>query len=159
MKRSEIIEILKAEQWTVSDAVRAIEQIDFSLDPDELSLRRQISQFAGNELIKRQRLQAAQKGVVTKKGHEIERQKVQFTAEIAELGDRNKELDKQVKNLYKNHENLREVNELLKQDNKYLKNLIDAIRLKLTQDIRDILKLQDIEMRQAVAKLFKSSRG
>jgi hypothetical protein len=66
MKRSEIIQILKAEQWTASDAARAIEQIDFSSDPDELSLRRQISQFAGNELIKRQRLQAAQKGVAIK---------------------------------------------------------------------------------------------
>lgn len=159
MKQSEIIQILKAEKWTASDAERAINQIDFSSDPDELSLRCQISQFAGKELINRQRLQAAQKGVVTKKSHEIERQKVQFTAEIAELGDQNKKLDQQVKDLYENHENLRQVNELLKQDNKYLKNLIDAIRLKLTQDTRDILKLKDIEMRQAVAKLFKSSRG
>ncbi|MFA9202034.1 MAG: hypothetical protein ACEQSC_00585 [Candidatus Nanopelagicaceae bacterium] len=159
MKRSEIIQILKAEQWTEVDAKRAIEQINFSSDPDELSLRRQISQFAGHELINRQRLQAAQKGLVTKKSNEIERQKVQFTAKIAELGDQNKKLDQQVKDLYKNNENLQQVNGVLKQDNKHLKNLIDAIHLQLTQDVRDILKLTDVEMRQAVAKLFKSSLG
>ena len=68
MDKSEIIKLLQSEDWTKADALRAVESIDFSTNPDELSIRRKMSrQFIGSELIKRQREQATQKGLVTRK--------------------------------------------------------------------------------------------
>ena len=73
MDKAEIIKILQSEDWTRADALRAVESIDFSTNPDELTIRRNISsRFAGRELIKRQREQAAQKGIVTRKTNQIE---------------------------------------------------------------------------------------
>ena len=72
MNKSQAIKLLESEAWTKADAMRALEIIDFSTNPDEITIRRAISRFAGSELIKRQRLQAAQKGLVTKKTKETE---------------------------------------------------------------------------------------
>lgn len=72
MKKSQILKLLESEGWTKADALRAISSIDFSTDPDELSIRRAISsQFVGSELSQRQRLQAYQKGIITKKNRQI----------------------------------------------------------------------------------------
>jgi hypothetical protein len=72
VKKSEAIDLLKKEKWTEADAKRALENIDFKSDPDELTIRRLTSSFAGSQLIERQRLQAAQKSMVTKKTKEID---------------------------------------------------------------------------------------
>jgi hypothetical protein len=83
MDKAEIIKILQSEDWTKADALRAVESIDFSTNPDELSIRRNISsRFAGRELIKRQREQATQKGFVTRKTNQIELLKQQYQADI-----------------------------------------------------------------------------
>jgi hypothetical protein len=68
VKKLEIINILESESWKKTDGVRALDGFDFSDDPDELTIRRAISFFAGPELIKRQPLQPAQKGMATKQG-------------------------------------------------------------------------------------------
>ncbi|WP_100899602.1 hypothetical protein [Nostoc flagelliforme] len=56
MNKSQSIKLLESEGWTKADAMRALEVIDFSTNPDEITIRRAISPFAGSELIKRQRL-------------------------------------------------------------------------------------------------------
>lgn len=82
MNKSQAIKLLKNEGWTEADAKRALEVIDFNANPDELTIRRTISSFAGSELIKRQRLQAAQKGMVTKKTKEIEQKDEEYVTKI-----------------------------------------------------------------------------
>lgn len=71
MNKRQAIKLLNDDGWTKADAIRALESIDFRTDPDELTIRRRTSPFAGSELKQRQRLQAAQKGLVTKKIKEI----------------------------------------------------------------------------------------
>ena len=75
MNKKEAIALLNDEGWTKADAKRALELLDFKLNPDvdELTIRRATSQFGGVQLYERQRLQAAQKGMVTKKNKEIQK--------------------------------------------------------------------------------------
>lgn len=141
MTRSEAIKLLESEGWTKADAIRALEEIDFNTHPDELAIRRSVSQFAGSELSKRQRLQAAQKGMVTKKAKEIEQKNLE-----------NNTLGSKV-------EILVGVNEQLKKDNKDLKNLVDAIKLKLAKDTKKLLQYEDSEIRKALIQLFKWTLG
>ena len=82
MNKSQAIKLLETEGWTKADAGRALELINFKTDPDELAIRRTISSFAGSELIKRQRLQAAQKSIVTKQNKEIERKDKEYANKI-----------------------------------------------------------------------------
>ena len=80
MNKKEAIELLNHEGWTKADAQRALESINFKIDTDidELIVRHTVSQFAGAELIKRQNLQRAQKGMVTKRNNEIQSYIVQI---------------------------------------------------------------------------------
>ena len=83
MDKLEIIKILQSEDWTKTDALRAVESIDFSTNPDELTIRRNISsRFAGRELLARQYAQAAQKGLVTKKTNQLELLKREYQADL-----------------------------------------------------------------------------
>jgi hypothetical protein len=148
VNRSEASQILQQEGWTKADAMRALEGVNFDQDPDELTIRRAISLFAGPELIKRQRLQAAQKGMVTKKVKEVEAKDA-----IAD------QLHSQVEVLASEKDELVEVNTQLKKDNKALKNLIDQIKLKLTIDVKNLLRYEDSEIRKALAKWFKNTQG
>ncbi len=148
MNKLDTIKILEREGWTKADAVRALEKIDFSNDPEELTIRRAISLFAGLELIKRQRLQAAQKGIVTKKVKEIE---VKDKKSI--------ELENNAKELFSQNDQLEKANVRLKKDNKYLKNLIDAIKLKMTIDMQKMMQYEDSEIRKALVKWFNSTQG
>ncbi|MCD8489270.1 MAG: hypothetical protein LRZ84_21665 [Desertifilum sp.] len=52
-------------------AERALQELDFSQDISERQIWIALSKFAGSELLKRQRLQAAQKSQVTKKDNQI----------------------------------------------------------------------------------------
>jgi hypothetical protein len=149
MNEKDAILLLQSEGWTKADAVRGLESIDFAIQqPSESIIRQAACEFAGRELFKRQKLQASQKGIVTKKNSEIDRLDIQ-----------NQELNNLISALDADKERLVKINDLLKQDNKYLKNLIDAIRLELTQNIRSILRLEDKDLRKEVAKLFKRSQG
>jgi len=148
VNRSEATKLLEKEGWTRADAIRALEGVDFGQDPDELAVRRAISLFSGPELSKRQRLQAAQKGMVTKKAKEIEgKEKL------------NSQLQSQVKVLASEKDELAESNDLLKKDNKALKNLIDQIKLKIAIDVKNLMRYEDSELRRALAKWFKSTQG
>ena len=175
MDKAEIIKILQSEDWTKADALRAVESIDFSTNPDELTIRRNISsQFAGRELIKRQREQAAQKGLVTRKTNQLELLRLEYQAHIKQGNpppdrskpqvieqhdSQNQQLLERVKELEIDNRSLTKVNSELKKDNKSLKNIVDSIRLRIAKDMKGILKHQDSDLRQAILKLFKSTQG
>lgn len=163
MNKSQAIKLLESEGWTKADAMRALEVIDFSTNPDEISIRRAISVFAGSELNKRQRLQAAQKGMVTKKNKEIEQTHKEYAAKIAQLSnyqkqerqkneDRSQELynkskiiEDRLKAITSQNNDLIAVNEQLKKDNKALKNLVDEIRLKLAINTKKFFNMKTVK--------------
>ncbi|MDZ8239986.1 MAG: hypothetical protein RMZ69_23010 [Nostoc sp. ChiQUE01a] len=177
MNKSQSIKLLESEGWTKADAMRALEIIDFSTNPDEITIRRAVSAFAGSELIQRQRLQAAQKGLVTKKSKEIEKNNQEYAAkieqlkkyqkqenekhggEIQNLADTNKVLEMKLQTINAQNNELIQANEQLKKDNKALKNLIDEIRLKLAINTKKLLQYKDSEIRQALIIMFKSTLG
>lgn len=205
MKKSEAIKLLENEAWTKEDAKRALEVIDFNKNPDELTIRRAISNFAGSELSKRQRLQAAQKGQVTKKNKEIEQIHKEYDIKLTrykqelkqakgrdetevhnlalannnlkaevkilsstnyQLKNDNLNLEGKVQNLISSNKDLEaklkitsSINDQLKKENKDLKNIVDAIKLKLAIEVNQLLKYEDSEIRKALIKLFKSTLG
>ncbi|OKH18443.1 hypothetical protein [[Limnothrix rosea] IAM M-220] len=148
MKKAEAIQLLVTEGWTKADASRALVDIDFSLNPDELIIRRASSSFAGQELYKRQRLQAAQKGMVTKRTKEVT-----LTQEV------NRQLKTKSLRLTSKNQELTEVNSELQKDNKALKTYIDQIRLRLSLDMKQLLKFEDSEIRRELAKWFSKTQG
>ncbi len=159
MNKKEAIELLNNESWTKADAKRALELLDFKLNPniDELTIRRAASKFAGVQLYERQRLQAAQKGMVTKKNKEIKKYIIQIEELAANGGGGNKE---QIEKLKNKISELMEVNDDLKKDNKAMKNIVDEIRFKLTVEIKNILALQDIrQIKAGLVKLLNSVLG
>jgi hypothetical protein len=99
------------------------------------------SLFSGKELIARQRSQAAQKGMVTKKVKEIDLK----VAENTNLQNKTKELT--------------QVKDELEKENRYWKNIVDKIRLSMTIDGGKLLKLEDSEIRKALAKWLKGIQG
>lgn len=165
MNKQEAIELFVSEGWTKSDAEKALKDIDFKLNPDELTIHKAASQFAGSELDTRQRLQAAQKGLVTKKTKELEKYKSQkqdpgnFESEIQDILTKNAALESKIKNLSSQNAELTSANEKLKKDNKALKNLVDEIRLKLAINTKQLLRYEDSEIRQALVKLFSWTLG
>jgi predicted RNase H-like nuclease (RuvC/YqgF family) len=150
MQKSDAFILLNTEGWTKEDAKRALSEVDFSNDPDELTILKAASSFAGKELLQRQRLQAAQKSLVTKKDKEIEKYK-----EKIDRVDSETDLTK----LLTENRQLQKINEELKRDNKRLKNIVDMIKLKLAQQTKEILQYEDSEIRKAVIKIFKSTLG
>jgi len=166
VNKLQAIDLLLSEKWTKADASRALEGIDFAINPDELTIRRAISLFSGAELINRQRLQAAQKAQVTKKNNEIERmetahglEKKRLEAEAQSSSPRNDFMEAKVKALVSQNSELVKVNDELKRDNKSLKNLVDRIRLKTAIDVNNLLKYEDSEIRRALARWFKGTQG
>lgn len=139
MNKSQAIKLLEGEGWTTADAKRALEKIDFNINPDEITIRRAISHFAGSELINRQRLQAAQKGLVTKKTNELERKEKEYAtkidrlinsqreekdkreAEIQSLYSKSNLVEDRLKAITSQNKDLIVVNEQLMKDNKTLK--------------------------------------
>ncbi|MBE9058928.1 hypothetical protein [Sphaerospermopsis sp. LEGE 08334] len=65
---------------------------------------------------------------------------------------------KLVESLNLQNKKLMEVNSQLQKDNKYLKNIVDQIKLKLTADIKNLLK-SDSEIRKGLIKLLQSIQG
>jgi hypothetical protein len=168
MKKIEAVKLLVSEGWTKADAIRALEILDFNNEPDELTIRRMISSFAGSELTNRQRFQAAQKGLVTKKQKEIQQKEQEYQAIITRLKNFDNQEKESIKveqliarnnTLQTQNQQLIKVNQELQKDNKSLKNIIDAIKLKLAIDTNKLIKLKDSEIRQALVKLFNSTLG
>ncbi len=165
--KQQAIELLRSEGWTKADAERAFVSIDFDLDPDELTIRRAISGFAGVELVQRQRLQAAQKTQVTRKTKELERKALEIQSLASENSAlkaqspaiQDQELIKINQELTQENQELITTNLQLKKDNKNLKNIVDVIRLKYAEKLKDILRLDGDELKKAVIKLFNSTLG
>lgn len=63
----------------------------------------------------------------------------------------------QVKTLASQNDELIKVNDQLKKDNRFLKNSVDAIRLRLAIDVKNLLKSNDSEIRRALAKWFQGT--
>ena len=105
MNKTEAIQLLNQEGWTKADAKRALEIIDFESrhSVDELTILRTASKFAGTELLNRQRLQAAQKGMVTKRNKEIQKYIIEIeelTRKLATGGNKDSaEIEKEVQKL------------------------------------------------------------
>lgn len=155
MKKIEAINLFVSAGWTKIDTERALTGLDFSKDPDELTVYKYISLFAGKELINRQNLQAAQKGMVTKKTKEVNLRVI----ENNDLQNQTKILDSQNSKLSKTNEQLTVVKDQLEKENRNLKNLIDAIRLRITIDGGKLLQYEDSEIRKALSKWFKGIQG
>ncbi|MDJ0692165.1 MAG: hypothetical protein QNJ41_27195 [Xenococcaceae cyanobacterium MO_188.B32] len=156
MKKSEAIKLLTKEKWTKADAERALVKINFSTNPDELTIRRAISSFAGSELINRQRLQAAQKRLVTTRNKELEELK---KGNKKLLSSDSNILEAKIKTLTAKNKDLIKVNQELQKDNKNLKNIVDRIKLQLAIDTKKLLRYEDSELRKEIIKLFKWTLG
>ncbi len=155
MNKTEAIKLLVNEGWTQADAKRALDVLDFSGELDELSICRVAAKFAGAELEKRQRLQAAQKGMVTKKNKEIELNSQRISD--LEVGMERLVSENQVLNNV--NIELSKANESLQKDNKALRNLVDQIKLQLAIEVKGLLKYENSEIRQALAKWLKGMQG
>ncbi len=70
MTKKEAIEFAQKFKWTVADAKRAFADLDLK-EAEEKDLLIKLAEFAGQELLNRQRLQAAQKAQVTIKKNKI----------------------------------------------------------------------------------------
>jgi aminoglycoside N3'-acetyltransferase len=81
MTQQDAIQYAKHFGWTEADAKRAFASIDLK-NADELALLTAMVNFAGPTLYKRQRLQGAQKGLVTKKENYIKQIELEFTEKI-----------------------------------------------------------------------------
>ena len=81
MKKKEAIEFAKSFNWTEADAKRAFIDIDFKKASNE-TLLLAMANFAGLELLERQRLQAAQKAQVTKKKKYIKKIELEFAKTV-----------------------------------------------------------------------------
>lgn len=168
VNKTDAINLLVTEGWTKADANRALATIDFQEEPDELVIRRISSQFAGQELYQRQRLQAAQKGMVTRKKKEITaileekkelQSKINFLDSKETQGSQDQKLKSQINLLSIKNNQLLKVNEELQKDNKALKTYVDQIRLKLSLDMKQFLKLEDSEIRRELIKWFSRNQG
>lgn len=69
--------------WTKADAERAFATIDLK-QADELALLTAMVNFAGPTLLERQRLQGAQKGLVTRRNREIKEINLAFSEKVNE---------------------------------------------------------------------------
>ena len=76
-------------------------------------------------------------------------------AEVERIRVENTALETQVANLNLFADELTNVNDELKKENKTLKNLIDAIRLQLAKDVKNLLRYEDSEIRKALVKVFR----
>ncbi len=179
MNKSTAIKLLNSEGWTKEDAKRALASIDFKVtpNPDEIIIRQATSKFAGSELINRQRLQAAQKTLVTKRNKKIQEYIIEleeYKSQLKTIGNGNPELQVQVvqlteainslkntnQSLLKENQKLTEANHVLQKDNKNLKNIKDMIQLQLTVEIKEMIKMNDIkEIKKRLYKLLKSILG
>ncbi len=79
--QKEAISYAKHFGWTEADAKRAFADIDLK-STDELALLTAMVSFAGPTLLDRQRLQGAQRGLVTKKENYIKQIELEFSEKI-----------------------------------------------------------------------------
>lgn len=83
MTQQDAIQYAKHFGWTGADAKRAFADIDLK-NADELALLTAMVNFAGPTLFERQRLQGAQKGLVTKKENYIKQIELEFAQKVSD---------------------------------------------------------------------------
>ena len=83
MTQQDAIQYAKHFGWTGADAKRAFAGIDVK-NADELALLTAMVNFAGPTLFERQRLQGAQKGLVTKKDNYIKQIELEFAEKVSD---------------------------------------------------------------------------
>ena len=165
MKKSDAIALLNKEGWTKADAQRVLKSLDFKRDNsiNEITILRAASKFAGSELLERQRLQAAQKAQVTRKTNQI----AKYIQQIKELENKksnspevfNPDFQQQIKKLSDQNKELLKANRELQKDNKDLKNVTDAIKLRLTQETKHLLRLENSQIKKGLLRLLNSVLG
>ena len=96
---------------------------------------------------------------LTSRKQQLETDRLILSAEVERITVENTALETQVTNLNLFADKLTDVNDELKKENKTLKNLIDAIRLQLARDVKNLLRYEDSEIRKALVKVFKSTLG
>ncbi|MBE9118631.1 hypothetical protein IQ249_22330 [Lusitaniella coriacea LEGE 07157] len=84
--KQQAIEYAKKFNWTGADAQRAFSNLNLK-DASEQDLLVALVNFAGSELAERQRLQAAQKGQVTKKKNQLKQNELDFATKVSEYED------------------------------------------------------------------------
>lgn len=84
--KQQSIEFAKQYKWTAKDAQRAFVNLNFK-EADEKDLLIAMAEFAGKELLARQRLQAGQKTQVTKKTKYIKEIEQDFAQKISEYDE------------------------------------------------------------------------
>lgn len=99
------------------------------------------------------------KTTLESKKQQLEQEKKNLESEIQNLFSNNLNLATKVDDLTSSNTELFEANDQLKKDNKSLKNIVDAIRLRLARDTNELLKYEDNEIRKALIKLFKWTLG
>lgn len=83
MTQQDAIQYAQHFGWTGADAKRAFTDIDLK-NADELTLLTAMVNFAGHTLYERQRLQGAQKGLVTKKEKYIKQIELEFADKVSD---------------------------------------------------------------------------
>ncbi|MGD1866260.1 MAG: hypothetical protein ACFB0D_17050 [Phormidesmis sp.] len=81
--QQEAVQYAKHFGWTGADAKRAFANIDLK-HADEHALLSAMVNFAGPTLYERQRLQGAQKGLVTKKEKYIKQMELEFSEKVSD---------------------------------------------------------------------------
>jgi len=172
VKKSDAIDFLNKEGWTKADAQRVLKSLDFRRNNSitEIMILRAASKFAGAELFERQKLQAAQKTLATKRKNQI----LDYIQQIKDLKDSKSspsgtltehfesfqpEFKQQIKKLLAQNKELLKANLALKKDNKDLKNITDAIKLKLTQETKHLLRLENNEIKKGLMRLLNRTLG
>lgn len=90
---------------------------------------------------------------------QLEEDRAKLEAEVTTLSSEVTTLGNKVKKLNAENTELAGANEQLKKDNKDLKNLVDAIRLRLAKDTKLLLQYEDSEIRKALIRLFMWTLG
>lgn len=170
--KKEAINLLKEQGWTKADAERALANFDFNTNLDQLSILQAATEFSGVELYNRQRLQAAQKGLVTRKQKELTEKEAKIhdlvkqiidlkenapSAEFIQLQAKLQALESDRDEILASKDKLKKVNEQLIKDNRDLRNIVDHIKLKLARDMKSLMRYEDSEIRRAVIRLFKQT--
>ncbi len=90
---------------------------------------------------------------------QLEKDAALLEKQVVNLKARSQNLEGQVSSLSSEKNELAEANHELQKDNKRLKNIVDAIRLKFSKDVNQLLQYEDSEIRKALVKLYKSTLG
>jgi peptidoglycan hydrolase CwlO-like protein len=105
-----------------------------------------------------QELEASIAAIESDKLRLVDRKK-QLEQEYVQLQTEVQSLSTKVDTLSSQNEELIGANEQLKKDNKALKTFVDAIKLRLARDTKELLQYEDSQLRKAIIRLFRWTLG